>query len=512
MKASLWQSCARLGQSLHFRIALLVIGLLLGSNIALLFLGRHYGQQASRETMQAMHRGMAQYILSNQPQPLIDDQGKVNQALMHDLMMHVMAINPAVEVYLLDAQGRILGHVLEGASANFALGETVDLRPVAPLLEKRRNVRLPVLGEDPRRKGQKNIISVAAISRTGQTGLLGYLYIVLDGQARQNLNASLQNSAALQGLWLSVLISSLLASLVLWLALLKLTQPLKRLTQKVQKIRLDEAIGNGLTVPATSSANDEISVLEQAILALNARIEAQFKRIEESDQMRRELVSNISHDLRTPLACIQGYVETVLLQADKISHAERNEFLKTAMRHIRLMEKRVMELFELSKLDSGHVLPKLEVFCLAELLHDVLQGYQLQARQAQVQLRLEAQHQMLVQADIALIERVLQNLIENALRYTPAGGAVVVSLQVSGQQVGVSIRDSGQGIAHEHLPFLFERYWRAPALFSPHHEGAGLGLAIVKRILDLHGVAIKVQSEISQGTQFSFMLPQIAKI
>lgn len=224
-------------------------------------------------------------------------------------------------------------------------------------------------------------------------------------------------------------------------------------------------------------------------------------------------MSNISHDLRTPLSSIQGYVETVLVRGEAIDAQARATHLRTALRHVELLGKRIADLFELSKLDAGRVEPKQEVFCLAELLQDVVQNYRLAAQQRGVSLSLAAgSHiQAKVLADIAMIERVLQNLIDNALRYTASGGTVVLAIENRGAFMQISVSDTGCGIQTEHLPHIFERYWRTTdAEESGASTSSGLGLAIVKRILDLHGSVVRVHSEFMRGTRFEFLLPQAA--
>jgi signal transduction histidine kinase len=216
------------------------------------------------------------------------------------------------------------------------------------------------------------------------------------------------------------------------------------------------------------------------------------------------------------LSSIQGYVETVLLRAEQLDAPTRAQHLRTALRHVDLLGRRIGDLFELSKLDAGRVAPKVEIFCLAELLQDVVQNYRLPAQQRGIRLSLAAGSHMQarVLADIALIERVLQNLIDNALRYTAAGGEVTLTLQARGAQLEIGVADTGQGIAQEHLPHIFDRYWRATATdtASSAGSGSGLGLAIVKRILDLHGCAVRVHSELRRGTRFEFALPRAAEV
>jgi two-component system, OmpR family, sensor kinase len=247
---------------------------------------------------------------------------------------------------------------------------------------------------------------------------------------------------------------------------------------------------------------------------MQQRIAQQLRHLEDQDRLRRELVSNISHDLHTPLANVQGYVETLLLADERLDAAARRQHLQTALRHLQRLHRRIADLFELSKLDVGGVAPCFEPFRLGELLQDVVQDGQFAALERGVVLSLAAGAELhaCVRADIGLIERVLQNLVDNAIAHTPRGGAVTLAVErdASGMALRVAVIDTGSGIAREHLPHIFERYWRAddaPAA-AGHGASAGLGLAIVKRILDLHGSPVRVQSDPGLGTRFEFSLPQ----
>ena len=162
--------------------------------------------------------------------------------------------------------------------------------------------------------------------------------------------------------------------------------------------------------------------------------------------------------------------------------------------------------------DAGRTQPKLEVFCLAELLQDIIDGYQVKAQASRVTVALSASSKTAasVLADIALMERVFQNLIDNALRHTPQGGAVSIAIAPGPTELRVSVTDTGSGIAQKHLAHVFERYYRAQDTGSAHGgPSAGLGLAIVKRILELHGSAIRVSSELARGTRFDFSLQRV---
>lgn len=486
---------------LHVRITLVVLLLLTLMGAALLGLARHYGMVTALEATQRLNLDLAQYIVAHQPRPLISADGRPDIELMQTMATQVMMINPAVEVYLLDAGGRVIGHALDDS---VPLGARVDVAPIGQLVDiGRATPKLPLFGDDPRRPGQRNIISVAPLRQGGSAA--GYLYVVLQGQDTQTLTEALANSSALRQIAIGVALALVLAGLVLAVALRTLTRPLRQLTAQVQTFRPGDPAA---PVPAQG---DEIALLRDATDALQRRVAEQFAQIEDNDRMRRELISNISHDLHTPLASIQGYVETLILGADQLDAATREQHLRTVMRHATRLGARVSDLFELSKLESGRVEPRREVFCLSELLQDVIQSYQLNAQQCGVTLCLsgDSHRKAEVVADIALIERVLQNLIDNALRHTPAGGTVSLGVSAEAAQYRVSVSDTGSGIAEEHLPHIFERYWRASdASQTAPGPSAGLGLAIVKRILDLHGSAMRVQSERQRGTCIDFALPQ----
>jgi signal transduction histidine kinase len=492
-------------QRLHVRLSLLVAALMLLAGGLLWVLSAQQGERAALEASQRMNLGLADYIVNHQPRPLIGTDGRPDEALMQDMAGMVMKINPAVEVYLLDARGQVLAHAIEGLGP---LATRVDTQRVKSLVAPQRPEVLPVFGDDPREAGRSTIVSVAPIG--DGTAMRGYLYVVLQGRMQQAVQATLGNSNALRSAAAGIALVVLGAAAVMALVLTRLTRPLRLLTEDAERFRGDED-----AAPAPRRPGDEIERLRHALSAMRDRIAQQFRRLEEADRMRRELIGNISHDLHTPLASVQGYIETALLRGDALGAPEREQHLRTALSHARKLDRRIGELFELSKLDAGRVQPRVEVFCLAELLQDVVQDYRLEAQQRGVTLALDAgsHAQARVRADIALIERVLQNLVDNALRHTPQGGQVRLEIEASHpQHLTLAVRDSGAGIAPEHLPHIFERYWRAGEA-EPRDapsRSAGLGLAIVKRIVELHGSAIRVHSVPQQGTTFAFALPQAA--
>ncbi len=243
----------------------------------------------------------------------------------------------------------------------------------------------------------------------------------------------------------------------------------------------------------------------QAAVSLeNARLLAAVEA--ENSALRRDLIANVSHDLRTPLVSLRGYLELLATRGAQLEPAQRAEYLGIALRQSERLGTLIDELFELAKLDFKGTTLQCERFVLAELAADVVQKFALEAQSRGVALQLESpERHAFVAADLGLLERVFENLVGNALRHTPAGGTVSVQVERHGNLLEVTVADTGRGIPPGELPFLFDRYWRGRA--SSAGDGAGLGLAITRRILELHGSTIRAESDGANGSRFRFALP-----
>ena len=257
----------------------------------------------------------------------------------------------------------------------------------------------------------------------------------------------------------------------------------------------------------TAPALGEIEELQRGFGALANQISSHVAAREGAESARRERMGNISHDLRTPLAALQGYLETLQMKDATLSPAQRQQYLGTAMRRAARLNTLISSLFELAKLDSIEAKPRIEPFSLAELVQDETQQFAQAAQNKGVHLRMQLSEDLpMVVGDIGLIERVLENLLSNALRHTPQGGEVSVALspfhENGWRYVQVEVSDNGEGIAAADLPRVFDRSFRA----GTDSEGAGLGLTITKRILELHDETIEVRSELGKGATFRFRL------
>ena len=243
--------------------------------------------------------------------------------------------------------------------------------------------------------------------------------------------------------------------------------------------------------------------LAGAINDMAGTIESNVTELKSVERLRKELVANISHDLRTPIASIAGYTETLKLR-DDIEPEQRQEFLEAIYRNAQRLEKMVNDLFELSKLEAKERTINPEPTQLGELMVDVVSKYKLLAKKRGVSINTLVTGDLpLVYVDIALIDRVFQNIIDNALRHTEEGDVINLEINPGAKHVEVRITDTGEGIKEVELPHIFDRYKRGRAT----GEGGGLGLAIVKKILELHEAPISVASKLKEGTTFRFELP-----
>lgn len=264
-----------------------------------------------------------------------------------------------------------------------------------------------------------------------------------------------------------------------------------------------------LRVPGADAHGDEIQRLSAHVERMSGRIGEQLAELERGVDRRRELLANVSHDLRTPLASMRGYLELLLLRHGSLPAEEERNYLETAVRHSERLGRLVDDLFELSRLEGDEARPQPEAFSLAELAQDLAQKFALDAQRRGIALRAVAGNGqaggVLALADIGMVERVLENLLDNALRHTPAGGTVSIEFDRDARRARMAVRDTGCGIPADELPGIFERYDRADRAL-PGGRG-GLGLAIARRIVRLHGGELNAASVAGAGACLSFDLP-----
>ncbi|OYD09979.1 hypothetical protein CHM34_01805 [Paludifilum halophilum] len=225
------------------------------------------------------------------------------------------------------------------------------------------------------------------------------------------------------------------------------------------------------------------------------------------DKLRKDFVANVSHELRTPLSMLQGYSEALL---DGIAQTpdEQQEIARVIHDESLRMGRLVRELLDLARMEAGHIRLERSWVNVTDLIHRVQRKFQAIAKERQIQLEGEFPEEKISAFwDEDKVEQVLTNLVDNALRHTPAGGTVTLAADANEGSVQLNVRDTGSGIPEEDLPFIFERFYKADKARKRGPAGTGLGLAIVKYIIDAHQGTVSVKSRLGEGTLFSVQLP-----
>ena len=475
-----------LKNSLFWRLSLFfLVGLMLVA-IGYVYITYNASLQYSQETSQKLNRSVAERIATH-TKPFLN--GSLDTLEVENIFHNVMVLNPSVEVYLLNNDGDILsfyapfGHVQLSA---------LDLEPIKQFISQPDEF---IKGEDPRNPGVFKVFSAAPIQDAENQ--VGYIYVILASEEYTTVTSMLENSFIMKLATRSMLIT-LVATVIIGLLLIWfLTKNLNKIIVSVNDFKngnLDARINLKTKGELSNLANNIDEMSDKVVEAINER-----KAVE---NLKKELIANVSHDLRTPLTSIQGYAETLVLLDDKLSKEDKLKYTNFILSSTEKVKKLVDDLFEISKLESKNVKTQLEVFSIEEMISDIVSKYELIAKSNNVKLSFECSTKTSnVNADIALINRVMQNLIDNAIKHTPSGGEIKVMISSTQKGVNVMVKDTGVGISENELPYIFDRYRKGKS-----EGGTGLGLAIVKKILELHKSSINVSSVYQKGTEFSFEL------
>lgn len=483
---------ASLFKSITWKLGVTFFAILLLLSGVYLFIAVWTAEMYYQETMQKLGADIAPNVVKEHTffangQPDIDS--------LEDLFHDIMVINPSLEVYLLDADGQILTYYAPNKKIELT---SVDLEPVRFFIDN--NGDKFVMGNDPKHPGAHKTFSAAEINEDG--ALRGYLYIVMEGEEFVNATHFVFGSYMLRLAVRSTSITLIASTIISFLAVGFITKQLRKIVTIIRRFK--EGDYNARINFKTSG---EIKVFADSFNEMADTIITNMQEIKTMDGLRRDLVANVSHDLRTPLASIRGYAETILLKQDNLSETEMKKHLETILSSAERLNNLVAELFELSKLEARETKPEPEPFQIIELVQDVYQKNRVLAESGGISFTVDSPSSLaLVYADIGMIERVLQNLLDNAFKFTSENGAVVIKLDNSGGNVRVTVADTGRGIPEDELPFIFNRYRRTDK-DKKSIDGLGLGLAIVKKILEVHNIEITVESKLNKGTGFSFLIP-----
>ncbi|EHJ0335979.1 HAMP domain-containing histidine kinase [Salmonella enterica] len=483
--------------SLSQRLTLVFTTIILICAVAVSVVQIRSSKQYGDAMVQRLSLELAKKIVKSEL--FIDASGQVNRQTLKGVFDHLMTLNPSVELYLVSPAGDILA---DAAPPGHIQRQKVAVLPIQNFLHAE---ALPVYGDDPRSSQQK-VFSAAPVMFNGD--LHGYLYIILQGEELNMLadtvwQKTLWNTVV--GTLILVLLACGIAGFLVWRWV---THPVQTLIGQVIKIEQDsisviKQLAQGQ--PDSAPAN-EIALLNNAFIELAQKIAQQWDLLADSDRQRREFVANISHDLRTPLTSLLGYLEMLSLKADTMAPEENRHYLSIALRQGHKVRHLSQQLFELARLEYGGIKPQRERFAIDELIQDVAQKFDLSVATRHLQLHLDVEWPLpLVNADLSMMERVVTNLLDNAIRHTPDGGDVWLKIWRDENRLLAEVCDSGPGVEEGIREVLFQR----PTALLPQEqrtERGGLGLLIVRRMLELHGGDINLVNS-TAGACFRFSLP-----
>ena len=474
--------------------------LLLAFGVLVAGLVGHVNQGREMESLQRLSHGLARHIVAHWPEVSDIDRARADRSARDAVIGQLMAVNPGINVYVLDADGRVDAYL---GPPGMVREPQVDLGAVRAFLA---GATLPLLGTDPMGGAQRRVFSAAMFPpRPGDSRPPGYLYVVLDGAARDIVARQVSPRSAWLGLAGAGVAGLLALGLVGASVFRRLTRPLRAVAQRMQAYSCAAVDA----VPATPRG-DEVQAIGQAFDGLVRRIESQATREREQVAAHRDMIAGVAHDLRTPLTALHGHLEALAGHA-AIAPEVHDQRVHAALKQSDKVRRLTQQLFELAALQSTEAVLHRERFHLEDVVTDTVQKFELSGPGGGVTLQGPPPGQLALDGDLQLIERALTNLIDNAIRHGPAREPVRVSVERDGQQARVLVEDSGHGLP----PDLAQRLDRGmslrdPPLPRPGGGIGGLGLAIAQRVAVLHGGSLKPLPSPGGGTRLCLLLPLAA--
>jgi signal transduction histidine kinase len=435
-------------------------------------------------------------------------------------LSNLVLFEPDTQLYLLAADGTVLG-----TSSDMALPKGFKVA-IQPVMDAAGSTPMPyVLGDDPERMDASAVIAARALRPTvirNDAPVTGYLYLVCHQPRLQQGAAAVFKNTFLQPALILILAVVALATAVAAWVTAAVTRPLAKLTAvaaSVSRHGLEDFSANASSGPVANfgltetSAKDEFGQLNNGIRKMLTTLQAQWATLRRLDHFRREGVSNLSHDLRSPLTATAACLETLQNRwAGDASRSGDQQLVDVALRNTHNAARLVHSLGDLAQLDEPAFKLNSQVMDVSELLDDVALRFAERAARQGISIHaglLSPAAPPTAAVDVELFERAIANLVDNALKFCQNGASIALEAAQRDGEVQVTITDTGPGIPAADLPHLFDRFYQSRQSVAPAtgEGGKGLGLAIVKRIVELHGGRVQVTSAPGEGTQVSLYLP-----
>ncbi len=413
------------------------------------------------------------------------DEG-INKTVADSVFYNAMVLNPSIEVYFLDTTGKIMYYQSPDS--------TIKLWKI-PLENIQKHIQSKgedyIKGPDPKEPSQQKVFSAAEVINNGKK--VGYIYVILGGNAYSTTSNILFGSHVIS-------LAIIAFCVIIFISVVLTFWYINRLQRNFKKIIaiLNEYMQGDFNVRFEVKKNDEFAPITESFNRMATLLSYNIDKLKQTEQERKNFIATISHDLRTPLSVAKGYTETALTKISRgdIDKPEIDAFIQMVHKKLQQIETMVHDLFELSRMESVHFTPNKEPFIFSEILNEMFAVYEKRAAEKNIQLDCTGcEDTSWINADIRMIERVLQNLLDNAVKYTPAGGSIHISLEKKSNLLTITFTNSGNALSDELINWINITAQRIndPVIIKP--ANSGLGLLIVKKALELHDYSFHVISE-----------------
>ncbi len=423
------------------------------------------------------------------------EQDSLNKKKADSVFYQAMVISPSVEVYFLDTTGKVIYY--HGAPNEIRL-PAIPLENIREYLS--RDGQSYIKGPDPRDSSEPKIFSAATVQ--GKSGTLGYIYVILGGTEYRNVTHMLYKSHA-GGLLLQTFLFILFATITLTLLYVnRLQRNFKKLIGVLRKFETGD-----LTARFPDNEKNDFAPVTHAFNKMAGQLEDNIERLKKAEVERKDFTTNISHDLRTPLAIARGYAETLLLNLENndINQSKKSEYSKLIISNIQTVEHMVQQLLDLSQMESAGLNLEKQPFVFSEIVQELVHSFSLATEEKKILIEcINCEYTAWIYADIHMMERVIQNLLTNAIKFTPENGQIFISLNKDAGELIFLISNEGEAMSGPLLGWLEDNKTDSSSS-RPHNHG--LGLVIVKTILQLHNFPIKAEFKIDTGNIISFRMP-----
>lgn len=450
------------------------------------------------QIQQSLHLELAEHMAHINP---LLSQGITSDAALKEAFHDFMLLGPSFEIYTLDPEGRVVAY---DAKEEKIKKNRVNLDKIEQFIARR---DLPILGTDPRSTETEKIFSVSPLIT--EDGLhSGYLYVIIGGEDYDSWQA-LINSENQPKLWGATIGFWVIFALILFVLLLGFfTHPIQKLASDLTRLKMcsfeGSSFDSSLTLPNRYNGSLEIKKLSEHINHLLQELNNQHQQVKRQQQAKHDFLLHLSHDLKTPLTSLLGYIDTWLLSPP---NERQPEYIEYAANSGQNLQQLLSQLLELAALENGQISAQIKQINLRELLLDLNQTFAPRAKKLGIRLQFNITDELQVYTDPQLMRRILNNLVDNALRYTPKDGTITIYSETLNGQTWLAVKDTGAGM-HKHEVDALKQLSMQQLTFSPEQPlpQLGVGLAIVRQLLGILKCRINIDSQPGTGSCFHIEL------